>query len=683
LLPEAKKLTLVFFLSIHGNEKGAREGGLRVIEDFARDIGLVAEEPELAAMLDYQKLVFIFPNPDGWTHEEGTNRVANTDDAGTNVFALGQSYSRENARFTDLNRQFPTVGYLFEGYTPLSEPESQGIVPYTKSLTNVVAGADMHGMPQNTNLVRMLLKDGEKDQQQMFENERIAELYKERLNGNPHYAAWDTAPEQSGYCCGQVAEWAATFDAIGYSASATAGAWIVQRQGLDAPGYTVEFAYNHITFDNYYPGAGASFNDYHVEATRDIVSVFMNFAAEKVRLSVETHGSRAAVLTSPYVATNSDDEVALEGWPAQNPLDDAFDIAHNNFTATPTRYWEDLQAYVRNGELPGILDSYEDSGRFIAALTGYDAAVIPGSAAARLTPGQATTLRTWVENGGALILTDDALTLLPALGLVAQADVGNKTAYSGYADFVNRDHPITKDLRGFPRQTYDPNPLGFAPGSSPVVWVDRAAWEDAGGITLGAAGKQGSGEAITEDPSSCGSTDLGTLTRAAPPAGYNPGSYHAWEATQHAGEATEMPLLAAPVHTPAAPATMAYEYGADCQDLDATVIGEAPLGSGRVMILGAILPDPSEAYNHPYGLDNYALSPNGNALILNMLGWQYTYTTPPAIEERGFARELAGQEAIDAANVESPGDAATPGPTALITSLAIAATALIVARRRR
>jgi hypothetical protein len=169
-VPPPMKRTLVFFLSIHGNEKGAREGGLRVIEDLARGIGLAAEEPELLEMLRYQKLVFIFANADGWTHEELEYRASGD--------PRPDQFTRENANNTDLNRQFPTVGYLFEEYTPLSEPEPQAMVTYSKSLTNVVAGADMHGMLQNTNLVRLLLKDGQKSQQRLFENQRLAELYK-------------------------------------------------------------------------------------------------------------------------------------------------------------------------------------------------------------------------------------------------------------------------------------------------------------------------------------------------------------------------------------------------------------------------------------------------------------------------------------------------------------------------
>ena len=672
-LADDRKLTLVFFLSIHGNEKGAREGGLRVIEDLVRGVGIAAEEPELLPMLDYQKLVFIFANSDGWTREDPRYRADNLD-PGNPLQTVANSYARENANFTDLNRQFPTVGYLFEEYTPLSEPEPRAMVPYTKSLRNVVAGADMHGMLTNTNLVRMLLKDGEKSQQLLFENQRLAELYKERLNDNPHYDSWASAPDQAGTCCGQVAEWAATFDAIGYSASGTAGAWIVQQQGLNAPGYTVEFAYNHMAFDNYYPGAGAAFNDYHVEAVRDIVSVFMRFASEKVNLSVETHGKRTAVLATPFVATNADDDRAsYGGWFAQTPEDDAFDIANNEFRATPHAYWTDLQGYVRAGDAAGVLDAFEDPARLARRLAQYDTVVVPGSAADRAwSAADLAALKAWVEQGGNLVLTDSALRMLGPLGLVDAAAVGNKSAYSGYTDLVDREHPLAANLKGFPRQTYDPNPLGFAPGRSPVWFVDRAAWEAAGGVTVGAVGKEGSGEAVVEDPAACSEgMPLVPLWRQRPD----------WD---HFGEGRELGLVRAPVVVPSASsassarsASSAFEPGVDCEELDATNLGVLKLGDGTVHVFGAILPDPTEESNHPYGLDNHAVAANGNLALLNMLGFEYVFSTPPSVEALGLQRELSGEPAAD---VQPQAVQETPGPGA---ALALVAVALLALSRRR
>jgi hypothetical protein len=47
--------------------------------------------------------------------------------------------------------------------------------------------------------------------------------------------------------------------------------------------------------------------------------------------------------------------------------------------------------------------------------------------------------------------------------------------------------------------------------------------------------------------------------------------------------------------------------------------GEVPLGRGRVRIAGGLLPTPTEAYNHPYGLEGYGLSWTGWQVLANLL----------------------------------------------------------------
>lgn len=49
--------------------------------------------------------------------------------------------------------------------------------------------------------------------------------------------------------------------------------------------------------------------------------------------------------------------------------------------------------------------------------------------------------------------------------------------------------------------------------------------------------------------------------------------------------------------------------------------GEVPVGEGRVRVLGALLPDPTEEFFHPYGLQNYAVTYTGYTLLENMLVW--------------------------------------------------------------
>lgn len=52
-----------------------------------------------------------------------------------------------------------------------------------------------------------------------------------------------------------------------------------------------------------------------------------------------------------------------------------------------------------------------------------------------------------------------------------------------------------------------------------------------------------------------------------------------------------------------------------------TIYGEVAHGQGRIRILGALLPNPSEEGYHPFGLLNYAVTYTGYTLLQNMLDW--------------------------------------------------------------
>ena len=53
-----------------------------------------------------------------------------------------------------------------------------------------------------------------------------------------------------------------------------------------------------------------------------------------------------------------------------------------------------------------------------------------------------------------------------------------------------------------------------------------------------------------------------------------------------------------------------------------TIYGERALGDGKVRFLGALLPQPTEDFFHPYGLQNYAVTYTGYTLLENMLEHQ-------------------------------------------------------------
>jgi hypothetical protein len=69
------------------------------------------------------------------------------------------------------------------------------------------------------------------------------------------------------------------------------------------------------------------------------------------------------------------------------------------------------------------------------------------------------------------------------------------------------------------------------------------------------------------------------------------------------------------------------------QDCDARNIGlgKVEIGAGEIQFFGAILPDPSEEFYHPYGLDHYATTYSGNQIVRNMLGWDEKFAEPPVV----------------------------------------------------
>jgi hypothetical protein len=171
-------------------------------------------------------------------------------------------------------------------------------------------------------------------------------------------------------------------------------------------------------------------------------------------------------------------------------------------------------------------------------------------------------LKTWVERGGNLVLTDKALHALGDLGVVPAESITDINVYQPYANFQDFDHPMMEGLRPNARQLVEAATLGYGIGNeaSPMTVVDTAAWEDAGGHVIGTTtADPGTGE----DPGIDRNFDDGTLTS----------------------------------------------------------LGELSLGDagGFVRIVGGALPTPSEEQDHRYGLRNYALTYSGLFLMENAI----------------------------------------------------------------
>jgi hypothetical protein len=188
-------------------------------------------------------------------------------------------------------------------------------------------------------------------------------------------------------------------------------------------------------------------------------------------------------------------------------------------------------------------------------------------------------LRRFAQDGGNLVLTDAALGLLPELvGGIGKDAVRRNQAYVGYSD-LDRTHPWTEGLFKRARQTFDPVGLGYpllmerdqywpcdevtgvceespTVNSAPIWSVDRAAWEKAGGRTIGTAD-------APEDP----------------------------------------------------------KFGGEPTSTTRTTIGTVEVGKGRIVLFGALLPQPSEQYDHWFGLNAYTISIPGQTMLLRALRW--------------------------------------------------------------
>jgi hypothetical protein len=183
-------------------------------------------------------------------------------------------------------------------------------------------------------------------------------------------------------------------------------------------------------------------------------------------------------------------------------------------------------------------------------------------------------LRQFVQGGGNLVLTDGALQALPDLvpGLTRR-DVSKSSLYVGQIAFDDgsgstTDDPLARDVEqpgarfsdGNRRQTFEPTPLGFA----------------------------------IQDPT-----------------GAEASSSPQYEVNRAAWEAAGGRMVAGSTSS----------GGAAQPLLDRVTLGELPFGEGRIRIAGSLLPQPSNAYDHPLGVEPYAVTYTGYILARNLFDW--------------------------------------------------------------
>jgi Zinc carboxypeptidase len=181
-------------------------------------------------------------------------------------------------------------------------------------------------------------------------------------------------------------------------------------------------------------------------------------------------------------------------------------------------------------------------------------------------------LSDWVKGGGNLVLTDGALRALPELTSVPGTGISKQVVYAGQSAFSTGEGDTLKDPlarnvaqqgarfnAGMRRQMFEPTPLGYA-------------IQDTAGA----------------DQSNARQYDVDRVE---------------WE---KAGGRTV--------------ATSADAGARDAAAVNSRVtIGEAALGKGDIRIAGALLPQPTENFDHEFGLEPYATTYTGYVIARNLL----------------------------------------------------------------
>jgi len=172
-------------------------------------------------------------------------------------------------------------------------------------------------------------------------------------------------------------------------------------------------------------------------------------------------------------------------------------------------------------------------------------------------------LKAFANGGGNLVLTDGAARALPDLGVGTWEDVRPVAVYAPYVEFNNAGTPTYSD------------PL-------------------AANVNQPGAAEGPSNRHQTVEP-----VPLGYAIQDA--AGNNASTSFTWV------------IARAPFTT--AGGRIAGTIG------DAVALGELASGPGRIRFVGALLPDPEERYDHPFGLSNYALTYTGWQVFENLAQW--------------------------------------------------------------
>jgi len=583
----------VVLMASHQGEPCGREAMWRFLEDL-----LIAATEDTDALFDNAtgeggkaivmtageilrrtKIYFVSPSPDGWARGDGFWLNRHSQDNGADINSNRVAYQD--------GWSFPPDPVLYrQGYTTLTQPEGAATTKWLKQVRErelggrpFAVGMDVHGpvpagfillhdqgnSPEKLHRAQDL---GLRIRQNMEEtmppmgivDELLDMLTEQARRLLPDSREAGTA-DQTAWRSTGLARWAFVThiaDSLTYTAANTWGGWMNSKSGLDAVSLSYEINCRASS-----PWSGVDYQKW-VDNMRAVFETGVVSAAsvDKLEPPVQKVKGDIGFFESGRRVTDADGNPSPppQGFPG-HPLTPQ--IKQGHYDVSNTDFFRDLRGYVPNAPV-------EVRDRDLGRLNRLDSFVVSDA-----TVRDTAALRRFAKSGGNLVLTDSALKMLPKLTGLGAKELGLRFGYVGYSD-LQRSHPWTHDLLVTARQMYDPTGLGY-----PLLMERDGYWTDEGGQT----------GSRTENSSPIWAVDR-----------------NAWEA---AGGTTIGTVD--PPEDPKATIEGVRE--------DLTNIGTLKVGKGRIVIFGAILPQPTEEYPHWFGLNGYTVSAAGQTMLLRALNW--------------------------------------------------------------
>lgn len=645
-IADAGKETLFFSLSVHGNERGGLEGGLRTAEDLAiaaEGGGTIVDgidnyesttgraptfnEYKVADVLAKEAVYLVDFNIDGWALGD--------------TFSPNPSiYGRGNGMGTDMNRQMPTVGRIDHSRNPLTESE---MLYGTQFMEQVAAqgidgkmayGADIHGELTSNAYMDIMYPAGEFDSVDHRRLMSIAERTKSVIDATLFEGIIDEIENATGGNSSsppntiplKPAHWATVFDTLDYTDTGFIGDYLATNLGVTGMDY--EIFLNHTVPERVW---NVFLQENHINATRGIIKTAMAYALTQStefspdNVVVDSIGT-AGYVTDPDRVTSADGAGRLPGPDADAVGADGLAVPQADYDVSNQQWFVDTSLLMPQ---PFVPLKAADIAADTKTLDAVDTLVLADVAAPSDADGRSyatadyfANIAAWVNRGGNLVLTDRAVHALADLGLVEVGAITDVEPYMPLLDTIDDfTHPLVEGLRPNASQLVESPALGYEIPAGPdgvmavMSVVDPTAWGAIGGVTV----------------------------------------------------ATTSSSVA---------------------------VGQAPVGQGQVRIVAGALPQPTEENDHRYGLRNYALTYSGLYIMENAIRHDVPTlgSTTPTPNAGGGGNGAGGGTPNGAPAPTMPAGAPTTGgsnlPTTgggmgtLVAGLSLLGAAAVTRRRR-